>query len=124
MSYIQIEIGGELRGWKVNQMTIELWSKMINEDAFNSSSNYGAVYAGLIANCEAKRIDPDFTYEQVCDWVDELNLTEKGLAVLDKIKEQFEASQYYIKLVEKIEAELASVKQELKQKPKKKAVKR
>ena len=39
-------------------------------------------------------------------------------------EEQFEASQYYIKLVEKIEAELASVKQELKQKPKKKAVKR
>lgn len=124
MNYIQIELGGEKRGWKVNQMTIELWSKMINEDAFNSSSNYSAVYAGLIANCEAKRIDPDFTYEQVCDWVDELNLTPAGLETLDKIKEAFEASQYYIRLIEKIEDELKKVQESVDKKPKKKAVKR
>ncbi len=100
MNYIQIEIGGQLRGWKVNQMTIEVWSKSLNENAFNSSSNYGAVYGGLIANCYAKQVDPDFTYEQVCDWVDELNLTDKGIAVMATIKEAFEASQYFIKIIE------------------------
>ena len=29
------------------------------------------VYWGLFNNCFVKREDPDFTFEEVCDWVDE-----------------------------------------------------
>lgn len=108
MNYIQVELGGQLRGWKVNQMTIEIWSKLLNQDAFNSSSNYGAVYGGLVANCEAKRIEPDFTFEQVCDWVDELNLIDTGVVVMQQIKEAFEESQYFIKIIEKLNVALVT----------------
>lgn len=123
-NYVQIELGGVNRGWKVNQMTIELWSKMINEDAFTSSSNYAAVYAGLVANCTVKRVEEDFTFEQVCDWVDELNLTEAGKATMVLIKTAFEESQYYITLLEGLELELNTLKKATEEVPKKKVKKK
>lgn len=108
-NYIQIEIGGKFRGWKVNQMTIEIWSKMLNETAFASTSNYAAVYGGLVANCYVKQEEPDFTYEQVCDWVDDLNTSANGEAILNQIKVAFEESQYYIRIIEKLNTELKTL---------------
>lgn len=107
MSYLLLtNCIGKDRGWKVNMFTVETWAKEIDTDAFNSTSTYGAVYAGLLANCKVKREEPDFTYEQVCDYVDELNTTEEGIKVLNEVKAKFEESQYYIKLVKKLNDQL------------------
>lgn len=76
MSYIQIELGGKLRGFKFNMMSLEVFSKNINAEAVHTTSIYATFYAGLIGNCAVKREEPDFTFEDVCGWVDELY--EKG----------------------------------------------
>ena len=77
MNYIQIEIGGKLRGWKVNQLTLEEWSKRMGTT--NTSALYSAIYAGLVANCYVKSEEPDFTFENVCDWTDKLISTNAGM---------------------------------------------
>lgn len=97
---------GKDRGWKVNMMSLEIWGRKIIDEAFNSSSAYGAVFGGLVANCWAKEEDQDFTYEQVCDWVDEINLTDEGEELLKQIRDMFEASQYYIRVLEKMKVQL------------------
>lgn len=112
MNYIQIEIGGKLRGWKVNQMTIEIWSKLMNNDAFGASTTYGAVYGGLIANCYVKQEEPDFTFENVCEWVDELQFNDAGRKVLESVKKVFEESQQYISVIDKLNVELDKIKKE------------
>lgn len=105
MNYIQIEIGGKVRGWKVNQMTIEIWSKRTSFESENASSTYAAVYAGLVSNCYVKGEEPDFTFENVCDWVEDLN-TPNGLKVLEMIKKTFEESEAYIRVIEKLNEQL------------------
>lgn len=113
MSYVLLtNCIGKDRGWKVNQKTIEIWSNKVDDKAFASTSNYGAIYGGLVANCYVKEEEPDFTFEQVCDYVDELNTTPAGLALLEQVKEKFEASQYYIKILEKMEGMLKSMKEQ------------
>lgn len=107
---------GADRGWKVNMMTVELWAKNLESEAFNSTSLYWAVYAGLLANCRAKQIDPDFTFEQVTDWVDAQYTTEAGKLLLEEIRVQFEASQYYIDMVKKLEGQLQEAAEESKKK--------
>jgi hypothetical protein len=110
MSYILLkDFIGRDRGWKVNMMTVELWSKQLDDAAFQSSSLYGAVYAGLIANCKVKQEEPDFTFEQVCEVVDEMNLTEAGQLTLDEIRVKFEESQYYIVLVKKLQDKVEEI---------------
>ena len=94
MNYIQINIGGRLRGWKINQMTMELWSKLTYGSAEASTSNYAAVYAGLVANCYVKReeftktVDGKevaATFEDVCDWVEQILDTPDGLNTMEMI---------------------------------------
>lgn len=72
MSYIQIEIGGKLRGLKFNKMAqLELESRIKPGNLI--SGVYALIYAGLIANCYVKNEEPDFTFEDACDWTDELS---------------------------------------------------
>jgi len=113
MNYTQITIGGKERGWKVNQLTIELWAKHIDQDASPSTSTYAAVYAGLVANCYVKREEPDFTFEDVCEWVDEINLSGK-YEPLEKIKKTFEESRFYINLLDKLKDQLRTTTEEKK----------
>ena len=72
MSYIQVEIGGKPRGLKFNKMAhLELEGKIKKGNLM--SGVYGLVWGGLVANCYVKGDEPDFTFEQVCDWTDELS---------------------------------------------------
>ena len=110
MSYILLkDFIGKDRGWKVNMMTIELWSKQLDDSAFQSTSLYGAVYAGLVANCKVKQEEPDFTYEDISDLVDEMNLTDEGRKVLSDIKFKFEESQYYIELIKRLKQQVDEI---------------
>lgn len=70
MSYIQIELKGKKRGLKFNQLAIEIFSKHL-DDTSNASMIYACIYAGLRGNSYVKREDVDYTFEDVCDWVDE-----------------------------------------------------
>ena len=72
MSYVQIEMGGKLRALKFNKMAQLILEEKI-EPGNLISGVYGLVYAGLKANCYVKNEEPDFTFEQSCDWVDTLS---------------------------------------------------
>jgi hypothetical protein len=81
MSYIQIELGGKLRGLKFNMYALEEYTKRIgialdqaikrnSTDISQATLVYACVYSGLIGNYYAKEIEQDFTFEDVTDWVD------------------------------------------------------
>ena len=73
MSYIQINIGGKDRGLKFNQLSLEVYTKHIDyNNAVVTSTIYATFYAGLIGNCYVKKEEPDFTFEDVTNWVDEI----------------------------------------------------
>jgi len=79
--YIQIDILGKMRGLKFGMIAVE----QITRDAQRLGKYLGPsvdfamvaviVYWGLYNNCHVKREDPDFTFEDVSDYVDE-HITE------------------------------------------------
>jgi hypothetical protein len=79
--YIQIDILGKMRGLKFGMIAVQ----QITSDAqrlgkiLGSSVDFAMVsvivYWGLYNNCHVKREDPDFTFEDVSDYVDE-HITE------------------------------------------------
>ena len=101
MSYLQITIGGKERGLKFNQLAIETIAKL-NDTETVSGLLYAMVYAGLKANLYVKREEPDFTFEQVCDWVDELENKEE---FSDKISKCVMESQSWKNLIKTSETE-------------------
>jgi hypothetical protein len=79
--YIQIDILGKTRGLKFGMIAVQ----QITQEAQKLGKYLGSsvdfamvaviVYWGLYNNCHVKREDPDFTFEDVSDYVDE-HITE------------------------------------------------
>jgi hypothetical protein len=90
MSYIQVEIGGKPRGLKFNQMAVLTMTQYLDYNNMAATYGYALVYSGLLANCYVKREEPDFTFEQACDWADEISVDD-----LTKIRECFESTQTF-----------------------------
>ena len=109
MSYIQIEIGGKLRGLKFNQYAVITMAKFADLDNYEATAGYAMVYGGLKANCYVKREEPDFSFEQVCDWVDLLKPDD-----LVKVYEVFSEIQAYKNLITTGEKEEKITKKKLK----------
>lgn len=85
MSYIQIEIGGKLRGLKFNLGALILMQEKSNPDT-TAYTGYALIYSGLKTNAYVKEVEfvdeveesgkkkeIPITFEMVCDWVDELD---------------------------------------------------
>ena len=92
MSYIQVEIGGKLRGLKFNQYAHIIIQEKLDPEFPTASINTALFYGGLKGNCFVKGEEltktvvalgpPDeagnekevpATFEDVCDWVDNLS---------------------------------------------------
>lgn len=108
MSYLQIEIGGKLRGLKFNQYAVITMAKLVDLDNYEASAGYALIYAGLRANLYVKREEPDFTFEQVCDWVEDLSQE-----TLTKIMEVWQETQAFKDLIAKGEKEEPVTKKKL-----------
>lgn len=102
MSRIEINIGGKIRGWKANQLTVELFSKFVKQDGIEITSLYAAVYSGLMADLYVNRAEPDFTFADVCDWVDAI-YEGKDLSIISAVNDAFEDSAAYISTMEKLQ---------------------
>jgi hypothetical protein len=100
MSYLQIEIGGKKRGLKYNQLAIEVMA-MHNDTETASAFMYALIYGGLRGNSYVKREEPDYTFEDVCDWID--NLKDKNEIILEATNKLTE-TQIFRDLVKKEEA--------------------
>lgn len=119
MSYIQIELGGKPRGLKFNQLSLEVYTKNINFEAVQTSSIYATFYAGLIGNTYAKREEADFTFEDVCTWVDDLyekGRTEEIKKVCDMWGETHVYREWLKQFQDKVRATLEPDKKETKKK--------
>lgn len=81
MSYLQLEIGGQRRGLKFNQMAYVLFYQHVDLAEYLATMYYAIVYAGLKANAYVKREELDVTFEQVCEWVDEMPQEDKDAAL-------------------------------------------
>jgi hypothetical protein len=117
MSYIQIELGGKLRGLKFNMYALEEYTKRIADaldraikknstDISQATLVYACVYSGLIGNCYAKEIDQDFNFEDVTDWVDaasnaDLEAACNCLSETERYKEKLKAIEGVAEVVKK-----------------------
>ena len=104
MSYIQIEIGGKLRGLKFNQLAIEIISQY-NDSQTQSGFLYSMVYGGLRGNTYVKREEPDYTFEEVCDWVDNFENKEEAVAIITKAMTESQVWKEVVKKGEEVSEE-------------------
>ena len=69
MSYTTITLNGKERGLKFNQLAIEIIAQY-NDTNTNTGFLYAMIYGGLKGNSYVKREEADYTFEEVCDWID------------------------------------------------------
>jgi len=77
--YINIELGGQQRGLKFgNRMLLDVMKKHQVDANIKMSFDLivDLVFGALMNNCERKKVDPDFTYEEVEQWVDDMPMTK------------------------------------------------
>lgn len=85
VNYLQIEIGGKLRGLKFNTLTVSQFNKKVIPDDYIGSSAYSLIWAALFSNCYSKGVEVDFTFEEVQDWTEKMNAED-----LQKVQVCFE----------------------------------
>jgi len=100
MSYIQKHLGGKDRGIKFNQLAIITFWQKIDPENYKATANYAMVYAGLVANCYVKGVEKDFTFEEVCDWVDQLS--QEDINDIDKCLSETQVYKNAISADEKV----------------------
>lgn len=96
MSYIKIELGGKERGLKFNQLALEIMGSYAGETT--TQNVYAMFYGGLRGNSFVKREDPDYTFEQVTDWVDEY-YAAKNYDLIKNVEQVLTETQLYKSLV-------------------------
>ncbi len=75
-NYVQINLGGQLRGLKFNQGAHAEIQSRYKEGQNETFISYIVIYGGLLGNCFVKEIEPDFTFENVCDWADQMTVED------------------------------------------------
>jgi len=95
MDYIQLELGGKLRGLKFNQYTYIKFYEKVAQDDYIATFHYAAVFAALKSNAYVKGEEFTETWEDVCSLVDAMKTEDK-----DKVAEVFNNTAYFRKAVE------------------------
>jgi len=102
MSYLQIDLGGKMRGLKFNQLAIEIISTY-NDLESNTSFLYAMIYGGLRGNTYVKREEADYTFEEVCDWIDAMENKEEIVAKVTATLTETNIWQTLVKQGQKLE---------------------
>lgn len=102
MSYIKVELGGKERGLKFNQLALEEMTSVAGEKA--TQNVYAMFWGGLKGNSYVKREDVDYTFEDVCDWIDQL-FAEKKMDIIKQVEETLTETQLYKSLVPEVKEE-------------------
>lgn len=77
MNYVQVNIGGQLRGLKFNELAYTEFYSKVDLNNYVGTFNYAAVWSGLMSNAYVKREEFTVTFETVCEWVDEMSREDK-----------------------------------------------
>jgi hypothetical protein len=89
--YVEIMIQGKRIGLKFNMYAFEQY-ETIKGKAGNIKNFTTVIWIGYLGNCYAKQIEPDLTFEQISDWVDE-SMANNEQEQLTRISEVFLNSQ-------------------------------
>jgi len=100
--YIQIDINGKKVGLKFNMYAGENLSS-VKGNPTTSANIVRMVWAGILGNAFVKQIEPEVSFEDVVEWVDNLTLSGDKEGVLQKISDTFLNSQPMQKLLSKDE---------------------
>lgn len=75
--YTQINIGGNVKGFKWGKWALEFYMRSLKlkpdetiETVLGTENFDKIVYAGLRMNCYMKQVEPDFTFEDVVNWIE------------------------------------------------------
>jgi hypothetical protein len=90
--YTTIEISGRKVGLKFNMYAIEQFEQ-VKGRAGNIKNFTTIIWAGLLGNAYVKQIEPELTFEDISDWVDEQILMGDESGELNRISEVFLNSQ-------------------------------
>lgn len=87
--YVEMNILGQKRGLKFGNLAFERIEKELfklyeGAEYYNTKMQADIVFAGLINNCYRKGVDPDFTYEQIFDFIDD---NQRNIEVVTEIAE-------------------------------------
>ena len=74
---ITLQIGGKQRTLKFNMRAVEAFGEIKNAGTSVVSSSVNLIYAGLVGACYVKQEEPDFTFEDVSEWVEDLIMSGK-----------------------------------------------
>jgi len=117
-----ITIGGKERGIKFNELAIRKYSEVVMQDVANGLSNendiaangiYAMFWGGLIGSAYVKRETVDFTFENVCDWVEVL-----PSEVIKQVSDAFVESTQFKQLITRLKEVNGVKKKNPKQKQK------
>lgn len=86
-NYTTIELGGKERGLKFNMGTLKLLGEITKSDALTfqiQNNDLPSIYkhtqviihASLLSNCNSKKEAPDFTVDEIEQWVNEIDFSE------------------------------------------------
>jgi|GEM_PF-3313361 hypothetical protein len=93
--YIEIEISGRKTGLKFNMYAIERMGEIKGVPVSGVRYITALVYGGILGNAYAKQVEPEFTFEDVLEWVDENSGGAFEGSILEKIKDTFINSNVY-----------------------------
>ena len=98
--YCEITVGGKKVGLKFNMYAIELFSE-IKGRSTTIKNLTTIVYAGMLGNCYAKQTEPELSFEDISDWVDEQMINQDETGELATVSECFQASNVLKATIEK-----------------------
>ncbi len=110
--YISVEFGGKERGLKFNQLALEEMTTLASTTS-TTANVYAMFYGGLVGNqyvktkrtdlfdieiVNGKETEVAISFENVCDWVDQL-FAEKKTDVIKAVEQTLTQTQLYKSLV-------------------------
>jgi hypothetical protein len=98
--YTEITINGRKAGLKFNMYAIEQFETIKGRNG-NIKNFTTIIYAGILGNAYVKQIEPQFTFEEVSDWVEYLVLNGDPGGELNRVSEIFTNSQVLRTLIDK-----------------------
>lgn len=88
-NYIKVKLGGKERGLKYNMGALRHLGEITQSDPLDFTNVAdplkqfdfvkSIVHAGLLANADSKKSEPDFNEKEVIEWVSELSAQEAAI---------------------------------------------
>lgn len=98
--YTEVIINGRKAGLKFNMYAVEQFEHVKGRNG-NVKNFTTIIYAGILGNAYVKQTEPQFSFEEVSDWVEETVLAGDPEGELNRVSEVFTNSKVLQTLIDK-----------------------